>query len=187
MISDAVNAGDVLAIRQLFTDHPDQLYVQTFFGGQSWLGYAAQKGQLAVVKAPAALGADIDHEGREGVRPLMVAASFGQSEVVAWLLSQGAVLDTGASVSNPLFGAITGQSPDIVQMLLAAGIDAGVRHGDGWDGMDALAFALMRGEAECAALIANHLAAGDTGLRARLLAEADAVAKRNACPKQRSR
>jgi ankyrin repeat protein len=185
MISDAVNASDLPAIRQLLTAHPDQLSVLTFFGGQTWLGYAAQKGQLAVMQALAAMGADINQPGREGIRPIMVAANFGNADVVAWLLAQGAVLDTDASVRNPLFGAITGRSPESVRMLLAAGIDTSVRYQDTWDNMDALAFALMRGEAECAALIADHLAAGDAALRARLLAEADEIADRNANPQRR--
>ena len=184
-ISDAINASDLAAIRQLFTAHPDQLDVQTFFGGQTWLGYAAQKGQLAVVEALAALGADINRPGREGVRPIVVAANFGQADVARWLLAQGAVLDTSATVRNPLFGAITGQSPAIVQMLLEAGIDASTRYNDGWDDMDALAFALMRGDADCAAHIADHLAAGDAALRVRLLAEADQIADHNAKPARR--
>jgi Ankyrin repeats (many copies) len=185
MISEAVNAGDLPAIRQLFSSHPDQLDAQTFFGGQTWLGYAAQKGQLGVIQALAALGADINRPGREGVRPIVVASSFGHADVAAWLLANSAVLDTGASVRNPLFGAITGQSPQIVQMLLAAGIDASVRYHDTWDAVDALAFALMRGEADCANVIANHLSVGDAALRTRLLAEADQIAERNAHPKRR--
>lgn len=185
MISDALNASDLPAIRQLFTAHPDQLHVQTFFGGQTWLGYAAQKGQLAVIQALAAMGADINRPGREGVRPIVVAARFGQADVATWLLAQGAVLDTDASVRNPLFGAITGQSPQIVRLLLAAGIDAGVRYDDGWDNMDALAFALMRGEAECANLIADHLAVGDAAARVGLVRHADEVAHRNAHGRRR--
>ena len=185
MISEALNAGDVSAIRQLFTAHPDQLSVLTFFGGQTWLGYAAQKGRLAVIETLAALGADINLPGREDVRPIVIAARFGHADVIRWLLAKGAVLDTSASVRNPLFGAITGRSPEIVRMLLAAGIDASVRYWDTWENMDALAFALMRGEAECAALIADRLSAGDATLRARLLAEADEIAERNANPKRR--
>lgn len=184
MISEAVNASDLAAIRQLFTGHPEQLHVQTFFGGQTWLGYAAQKGQLAVIQTLAALGADINCPGREGIRPIVVAANFGQVEVAAWLLSRGAVLDSDESVRNPLFAAITGQSPDIVRLLLAAGMDASIRYTDTWDNLDALAFALMRGETTCAALIADHLAAGDAPRRARLWAKADQIAEHNANPKR---
>ncbi|WP_164156003.1 ankyrin repeat domain-containing protein [Sandarakinorhabdus rubra] len=187
LIAEAVNASDLPAIRQLFTDHPEQLHAQTFFAGQTWLGYAAQKGQLAVVETLAALGADINQGDREGARPIVSAARFGHANVAGWLLSQGALLDTDVSVRNPLFGAITGQSPSIVRMLLAAGIDAGVRYHDTWADLDALAFALLRGEAECAALIADHLSAGNVALRVRLLAEADTIAETNANPRRRRR
>lgn len=56
-----------------------------------------------------------------------------------------------------------GRSPDCVQLLLDAGIDSGVTYNsETMTDMDAVAFALMRGEAECAKFIAAHNLNGNT-------------------------
>jgi len=180
-IITAIKAEDADALTRLMAENPEQLNMQTFMGGQTWLGYAAQVGKLGAIKALAAIGADIQKGDREGARPLVSACSFGNVPVAAWLIAEGSLMDTDLSVKNPLFAAITGRSPACVRLLLDAGIDAGARYNSRtMKEMDAVAFALMRGEQQCAEMIAAHLAGGDAERAAELLAAADRIADLNA-------
>ncbi|MCU7804202.1 MAG: ankyrin repeat domain-containing protein [Candidatus Thiodiazotropha sp. (ex Lucinoma borealis)] len=80
---------------------------------------------IALVK----LGLDVNAgDKRENVRPICSAASGGYYDVVQYLLNNGAELDVSVSVCNPLFSAIVDRSPDIVKLLLEAGIGSGVRY-----------------------------------------------------------
>lgn len=90
-------------------------------------------------------------------------------------------MDTSASVRNPLFAAIVGQSQEVVRLLLDRGIDASVRYNSNtMIDMDATAFALWRGETELARIIALHLAGGNEVKAQALLNEAREVVSRNA-------
>ena len=89
-------------------------------------------------------------------------------------------MDTSVSVRNPLFAAIVGQSPEIVQLLLDRGIDAAVRYNsDTMKDMDATAFALWRGKKVLAHIIAFHLAKRNEVEAQALLKHASEVVARN--------
>jgi ankyrin repeat protein len=182
LIIEAINAEDAGAIRQLLRAHPEQVDAHTFMAGQTWLGYAAQKGKLEAVRSLLAAGSDINKGDRhEGASPLCGAAASNHPSVAAHLVAAGAALSVDASVRNPLFAAIIGRSPDCVRLILDAGIDAAVRYNTRtMADMDAVAFAMMRGEQECAELIALRNTKGDEPAARRAIAEADAVAMRNA-------
>jgi hypothetical protein len=101
--------------------------------------------------------------------------------VVAFLLDSGAILDTDASVRNPLFASIVGRSPSIAHVLLKRGINSRARYTTStMQDMDATAFALMRGEHECARVIALWNANGDGEAAAAALIAADQIATRTA-------
>ena len=181
-IADAIDVGDCASIERLIAEHPDQRSFHTPFGSQTWLGYAAQVGMLDVVKALVALGFDVNAgDKRDDRRPICSAAANNHYDVAAYLLSAGAVMDVSLSVRNPLFAAIVGRSPEIVRLLLQSGIDSKVRYtSETMKDMDAAAFALMRGETECARIIALWNADGDEGMADAALAEADKIAEKNA-------
>lgn len=187
-IIEAINNEDVDTLRTLLDDHPDQLTWNTPFVGQTWLGYAASNGKLKSVRLLVSLGADVNQgDHRENVKPICAAACNDQLEAVAYLLENGAVLDTETSVQNALFSAVVGRSPRITQRLLEAGIDSTVRYTSRtMKDMDAIAFALMRGERKCAELIANWNAKGDQTASSLLLEEADEIAEANAFGKKRN-
>jgi hypothetical protein len=172
---------DPQALPAIFAAHPEELNAHTFMAGQTWLGYAAQKGRLDAIRILVSLGADLNKgNSHVGARPLVSACMFGHHEVAEYLLEQGSLIDTHASVTNPLFAAIIGRSPDCVKLLLRAGIDASVRYtSETMTDMDAVAFALMRGEQECAEIIADHLSGGDAADAQDRLEVAERVAEMN--------
>ena len=181
-IIDAIKSDDIEQLKTLLTDNPDQLRCNTFFIGQTWLGYAASIGKLEAMKLLVALGADINQgDHRENVKPICAAASNDQVESVEFLLKNGSILDTETSVQNPLFAAVVGRSPEVTKLLLEAGIDSTVRYNTKtMKNMDAMAFALMQGEKSCAEIIANWIADSDKTKFCSLLKEADEIAEHNA-------
>ena len=181
LIYDAITDENVNDIDSLFLQNPEMLNIHTFMGGQTWLGYAAEDGKLVSVKKLIAMGAD-KNIGDEiyGSKPICSACSNGHAEVARYLTEQGSEVDVEASVRNPLFAAIVGRSPDCVRIILETGIDVTVRYNsDTMNDMDAVAFALMRGEAECAEIIARWHVNGDETLAKQALIEAHEIAVRN--------
>jgi len=72
------------------------------------------------------------------------------------------MIDTSDPSRNPLFGAVLGQSMEAVELLLERQIDVEVRYtGPSMKDMDAISFALERGESAIAARIADHIAGSD--------------------------
>ncbi|MFN3608268.1 MAG: ankyrin repeat domain-containing protein [Hyphomonas sp.] len=181
MLADAVAANDAEKVKGLLAKYPNQREVFTPFAGGTWLHYAAQKGSNEVVKYLLTSGMDVNVRDRShGTNALCSAADQNRVETVKLLLEKGVVLDTSASVRNPLFAAIVGRSPEVAKLILEAGIDSKVRYNSPtMSDMDAVAFALMQGERECAEIIARWNAAGDEVEVKRILIEADKVAERN--------
>lgn len=179
---EAINSEDQTTLRELIKENSEQLNLQTFMAGQTWLGYACQKGKLAAIAELCELGADLNlGDSHAGAAPICSAADNGHAEAVRYLVARGAELHVDASVRNPLFAAIVGRSPEAVEILLDAGIDAKVIYNSPtMRNMDAVAFALMRGERRCAELIAYRNADGEQSKAERALREADEIAERNA-------
>lgn len=181
-IVDAIKDENEELIRELMNSNPEQITAFSPFGGQTWLGYASQLGKLGSVKALVGLGLDINvGDNRENILPICSAADGGHIQVVEYLLSNGSSLDVSKSVRNPLFAAIVGRSVEIVELLLAAGIDSKTRYNsETMIDMDAIAFALLRGEKGCAKAIAMWNSKGNQEIAKLLLAEADNIAEKNA-------
>lgn len=181
-IYQAIKGGDATALATLMRENPDQLAAVTPFAGGSWLHVAAREPHLDVVRTLVELGISPNKAGaQEAELPIVRAAHGGGVEIARYLLDQGSRMDTSASVRNPLFAAIVGRSADVVRLLLERGIDATVRYtSDTMNGMDATTFALLRGENEIAQIIALYNAGGDAGKAEALLAEARAIAAKQA-------
>jgi uncharacterized protein len=179
---EAIKGNELDALTSLLRLHPDQLHYKTPFGGQTWLGYAASDGSLECVRHLVQLGFDINEaDPREGRTPLSQAGYGNRPDVASYLLESGAAIDTTTSARNPLFAAIVGRSPAVVKLLLERGIDSTVRYNSKtMRNMDAVAFALMRGEKECAHIIALWNAKGDEAAAQSALREADEIAEDNA-------
>jgi uncharacterized protein len=180
-IVDAIKSEDRESIFNLFKENSEQVNTFTPFGGHTWLGYAAQLGKLGSVKALVESGVCINvGDNRENVLPICCAADSGHIQVVEFFLNNGAELDVSNSIRNPLFAAIVGRSLEIVEKLLDTGIDSKVRYdSETMSNMDAIAFALLRGEHDCARMIALWNTEGNEEEAKLLLLEADAIAEKN--------
>lgn len=183
-IVNAIKSDDCEAIKSLFTQDPEQKEFYGPFGSTTWLCYAAAHGSLDAIKTLTDLGLDVNKgDKHDNQTPICYAADNNRSDVVAYLLSQGAVLDTSLSIRNPLFAAIVGRSPETVKLLLEVGVDSKVRYNSKtMKNMDALAFARMQGEMECARMIALWNANGDEALAKEALVEAERIAYANTEP-----
>lgn len=155
-VINAIEAEDCETITCLIKTNPDQKQAYTFLAGATHIGYAACEGKLTALKCLVDLGLDINAGARDyGHKPICNAADENNVDVVKYLLDQGAELDVDLSVKNPLFAAIVGRSPEIVQLLLEHGIDSTVIYNsDTMTNMNAEAFARMRGESGFADIIA---------------------------------
>lgn len=143
----------------LLQAEPDALHAMTPFG--SWLHVAATVGNDELIRYLVEKGLDPSVRGgtfKGGA--INLAASNGHLNVVQYLLSSGAEVDTSEPERNPLFAAIHGGHADIVQCLLDSGIDASIKYsGQSMNEMDAVAFAKERGQLGIADLIERHLRA----------------------------
>lgn len=196
---EAIKREDVESIARLFELDPEQKHAHTFFGGSTWLGYAAGQGKLQAVKALVSFGVDVNQgSSRENVAPICNAAGNGHFEIVEYLLASGSRLDITASVVNPLIWAVTdwhrAKDTTIVKLLLKAGIDSVVEYP--YSGrtktkkpLNAISKSLLWGTPIKAGTIAAWNAAGNYD-RARELLEAAMVAAgthvvRNRCGKEK--
>lgn len=181
-IYTAIRAGNVETLALLFQENPAQVNATTFMAGQSWLGFAAQVGDVRVIEELVHLGLDVNFGDEQyQAKPICSAALNGNLGAVRILIELGSELDIRTSARNPLFCAIVGRSPEVVSVLLAAGMDASVRYtSDTMNDMDATAFALMRGERACAEQIALSIASGDIDSAKLALLKADQIAEQNA-------
>jgi uncharacterized protein len=180
-IYEAIDAGDVKKMAGVLTQFSEMKnFKLPAFG--TWLNHAAAHSTLEVVRYLVESGFEVNAaNGRNGQRSLDYACTRGNYTIAEYLLDHGASLDSSESDFDILFGAIVGQSPDIVQLLLDRGIDSKVRYTDSayMENMDATAFAMERGELEMANMIALHNAGGDAEKAKALVEEADRIAKEN--------
>jgi ankyrin repeat protein len=161
-IRTAIKQGNAGALRELLGGDKATLEMDTPFG--SWLHVAASQNQLDLVKMLLSLGMDVNRKGGIlGGTPLNEAASDGHTDIVRYLLANGATLDASDPRLNPLFGAIHGGYTDVAKVLLESGIDADITYnGETMKDMDALAFAREWGRKDIADLITERRQKGAT-------------------------
>ena len=87
----AVREGDVAAVQMLVAKGAD---LNAPSGGNKWspLLHAVHKNQLGTAKALLDAGADVDRAAPSGMTPLMMAAGYGNTEMVALLVAHRADL-----------------------------------------------------------------------------------------------
>lgn len=94
---------------------------------------AARDGELPIVARLLATGIDINGANAGGATALEMAATAGQTEIVAFLIEHGARFDPLESpcFSSALISAATKHHVGTVEMLLAHGADPNVRDEQG--------------------------------------------------------
>jgi len=182
LMTEAMRSGALDTVRILLLEHPELRTYRPPSAGGGWLHVAARYPHSEIVTFLLDEGFDVNEPGSlDGDYAVVRAADNGNYEVARLLLDRGGRMDTSASVRNPLFAAIVGQSPDVVRLLLERGIDASVRYNsETMTDMDATAFALWRGETKLAHIVALHLADGNEVKAQALLNDAREVVSRNA-------
>ncbi|MCB2355747.1 ankyrin repeat domain-containing protein [Clostridium estertheticum] len=152
----AIQENSIDKVMDIVNTESDCLEMMTPFG--TWLHIAASNGKLAVVKKFVELGIDINKRGGTfGGGAIERAASEGYIEIVEYLISYGAEIDTSEPERNILFAAIQGGHLDIVKLLMKKGIDTTIKYtGDNMTNMDAIAFAKEQGQEEIFEFIRNN-------------------------------
>ncbi|MGH6613396.1 ankyrin repeat domain-containing protein [Sphingomonas sp.] len=180
-ISQAIRDRNLPALKELFASEPEQVAAFTPFAGGTWLHYAAREGDSDAVSLLLSLGLDANiGDAREGRAAICDAALGGHEDVVRILLSAGSGLDTSEPVRNPLFSAIVGKSLPVAKLLLSQGINSKVSYnGTSMKNMDAIAFALERGETSIAEEIAFWNSDGNEPAAKALLHQGREVARLN--------
>lgn len=104
--------------RNILKLHPD--FINT--AGQMWFDRASSKNDIEALSCLYEIGFDLNQEDHTGT-PLSNAASDGAIQIVKWLLSHGAKIDTRNITNNPLFSAIQCGHPELVKLFLDLGVD----------------------------------------------------------------
>ncbi|EQC28010.1 hypothetical protein SDRG_14282 [Saprolegnia diclina VS20] len=96
---------------------------------------SASDGDMDAVKAYLAAGVSVDAQDENGYTPLQAAVSYNQTELVAYLLAQGAKVSLGDNDDEtPLHFC---ESVEVAELLLDAGADLNVKNADGRTPLDA--------------------------------------------------
>jgi ankyrin repeat protein len=153
---DAVKLGDTNKINELLNIDPGIVNAATPFGPM--LHVAVIAGKNDVIDQLIEAGADINARG--GVlngSALNEAVSEGNLQIAQHLLSKGAKIDSSEPEQNPLFSAIYKGNIEIVKLLLDHGADPSIKYtGESMKDMDAIAFAIERGQQQIADFLRKY-------------------------------
>ncbi len=152
-IRNAIRQGDINGVKAIIESYPESLKAITAFG--TWLHVAASMGQIDILKYLIQSGLDPNTEaGTFNAGAINRAAREGHYNIVEYLISCGAKLDTSEPDRNPMFAAIYGGHKDVVQLLIDNGINSAIRYtGEFMHNMDAYDFAVERGQTEIAEML----------------------------------
>lgn len=181
LIWEAITNEDAEEVRRLLQEHPEWVNAYIPYGGGTFLHLAAAISNNDVMRALIDLGFEINLKGNyQGDTAIVAGCAKGNYETVKYLIENGAILDVSDSGRNPLFSAIIGSSKEIARLLLENNIDSKARYtSETMTNMDAIAFALERGEKDIAELIASWNSGGDHSKMELLLAEGSRIAGEN--------
>lgn len=121
--------------------------------GVSALHRATEDGDAEQIRGLISRGANPNLLSTEGWAPLTNAAFYGKMEAAEALLSGGANPNLPPGDRSPLYQAVEGDKPEMVQLLLANGADPGYGLKDGFS---PLHFAASSGRLEAARAILLH-------------------------------
>lgn len=179
-ISNAIRGRNIDELRELFSTFPDMIDYQTKFMG-SWLHIAAKESSVEVVEFLIDLGLDLNIESpRDKSKAIVGAAANGNLEIVSYLISKAADIDTDSIDANPLISAIYGRNERVVREVLNTGIDAALCYElNNETKMTAMAYAVEQGSIDLAYLVANQIASGEKDKINQLIADAKKQAEIN--------
>ena len=146
---NALRSSDVGQARQCFADHPELPSNTNFL--LSELHWAARRGDLPVVRLLVEIGTDFNapRDIHAVMGAVYSAAMGGATNVVAWLLEQGATINieaNGVTRCPPLISAVRDGQMELVRLLTAHG----AAFNGVWGGKTCLSHALECGHQEVA-------------------------------------
>ena len=107
---------------------------------------AAKKGLLAEVQRFVSEGISVDAKNRGDVTPLHEAAYSGHTQIIQWLLDNGATINTRTvaergypGAETPLYMAVEMRQLEAVRLLLSRGADTNLKSSDGASALDTAA------------------------------------------------
>lgn len=179
-VLEAIHSSDLEALRDVLESCPEAINFEAVFV-VDWLNYASQFSDRHILEYLVEKGLSVNKADPEsGERAINHAASNGNVENVSFLLSIGAELDDSTVITNPLFSAVLGRSKEIAAMMLERGANSKKTYSTNRKlEIDALAFAVERGEMEIANMIAIHNSQGNQERANALLQAADKIADQN--------
>ena len=143
-LADAINAGDVKAVRALVDQRADVNAAEP--DGTTPLHHASDRDLPDVVRTLVRAGANVKAANRYGATPLWLAALNGSAATIGILLEAGADANAAnADGETALMVASRTGKADAVNVLLARGADPNVK--EGWRGQTALMWAAAEGHA----------------------------------------
>jgi uncharacterized protein len=150
----AASNGDARRVRELIRKGVD-VNLQLGLPSNSPLNRAIESGNVTVVEMLLDAGANPNGIGETGMTPVMIAAFFGNPEVVDLLIRRGAIADAieGRHRNTALLIAVRKGHIDVVKVLLSAGADP--NKGREW-GNAPLCRAQAAGQEEIATLLRRH-------------------------------
>jgi hypothetical protein len=115
---------------------------------------AARRGDLQSLKKLIS-DENLNSKDNRGATPLWIAAAYGKCELVEYLISRGANLNSKTEIAGltPFHIAALNGQKDVVELLLAKGADVNAKT---TAGETPLRLALRRGHKEVAALLREH-------------------------------
>jgi uncharacterized protein len=190
-IWDAISETNIDKLLALFSRYPDEIDGYTFFGGGTYLHYAAAHSSVEIVDVMIKLGFDLNKRGnlRDEVA-LDAACGNGNVDVVRYLFDHGSHIDIAHIAHNPLFSCVSGYQPhwevprerffECAKILVNAGIDLSVSYTDqNLKDMTPLAWATMWGREDIVDLIADKLFVSNAVARSKGLEQATRTAHLN--------
>jgi ankyrin repeat protein len=119
---EAVNAGDVAAVRSILAQNPEMLRARIGADGATPLHAAVYTGQRAVVEQLLGLNADVNARNDLGSTPLHDAMVGGRAEIVTLLLEKNPDLKVRNNAGETaLRVALAKDRPDLAELLLVRG------------------------------------------------------------------
>jgi uncharacterized protein len=156
-VFDCIGDGAIEETRKILLAHPELINIHTFFAGGTLLHYAAAKPNVEMIELLVQMGFDVNLRGNTYQDSALCSACHnGLLENAQALLRLGATIEQQYAYNDPVFAAIIGKSPGVVELLAGVGADLARRYTlESGDNVDSYDFAVLRGESECAATIAR--------------------------------
>jgi uncharacterized protein len=154
---DYIADESIEKVKEVLITHPELVDLHTFFAGGTLLHYAAAKSSTEMIEVLVKMGFDVNLRGKTYQdSALHSACCNARLENAQTLLRFGAIIEQQSSYNDPIFGAIIGKSPAIIELLAISGADLSRRYTlESGDNVDPYDFAILRDEQECAATVAR--------------------------------